>query len=130
MRPRVVLDSGAVIRLSQRRPVAGYMLGELRELGRLVVPSMVVAECIFGTPADANVNRFLKTVKVLEEVSESDAREVGRLRSLASRGSAVDGLVVVAAGRDGYIVTGDLDDIKALVDVDYDRKIGVEVIAV
>jgi len=63
---------------------------------------------------DANENRFLKTCRITETVSEGLARRAALLRRLARRGSAIDALVVAAAEPGGTVLTSDPDDLEAL----------------
>lgn len=80
-----------------------------------VVPSVVLVECLTGSPArDANANRMLKSCDVVPELSESLARRAASLRTQAGRGSAVDAVVVAVAEPGGTVLTGDFDDLNAL----------------
>ncbi len=80
-----------------------------------LVPSVVLAESISGRQrVDANVNRFIKTCDIVEELPERIARRAGALRALAGQGSAVDAIVVATAEPDGTVLTGDLKDFQAL----------------
>ena len=113
----IVLDSGAVSRLSQRTRRAAALVVALRSAGLWppVVPTVVLAESTSGTPrTDTNVNRLLKTCDVDPIVSEAVARRAGQLRARARRGSAVDALVVAIAEPGGTVLTGDPDDLEAL----------------
>ena len=113
----IVLDSGAVSRLSQRTRRAAALVVALQSAGLWppVVPTVVLAESTSGTPrTDTNVNRLLKTCDVDPIVSEAVARRAGHLRARARRGSAVDALVVAIAEPGGTVLTGDPDDLEAL----------------
>ena len=63
---------------------------------------------------DANLNRFLKTCDVVEELPQRLARRAGALRALARQGSAVDAIVVALAEPGGAVLTSDLKDLRAL----------------
>lgn len=113
----LVLDSGALSRLSQRTRRAAALIQALRDEGLWppVVPTIVLSESTSGAArTDANVNRFLKTCDVDPIVPEMAARRAGSLRTRARRGSAVDALLVAMAEPGGTILTGDRDDLEAL----------------
>jgi len=113
----LVLDSGAVSRLSERSLQSVALIVALRNEGLWppLVPSVVLIECLQGHAArDALANRFLKTCDVIEVVSEPLARRAAHLRRLAGRGSAVDALVVALAEPGGTALTSDPLDLDAL----------------
>lgn len=113
----LVLDSGAITRLSERSRQAAAMILALRDEGLWPpsVPSVVLVECLEGHGArDANENRFLKTCDVLSNIAESLARRAAYLRRLARRGSAVDAIVVASAEPGGTVLTSDPADLRAL----------------
>ena len=113
----LVLDSGAVSRLSERSRQSVALIVALRNEGLWppLVPSVVLIECLQGHAArDALANRFLKTCDVIEVVSEPLARRAAHLRRLAGRGSAVDALVVALAEPGGTALTSDPLDLDAL----------------
>lgn len=115
----LVLDSGGVSRLARRRPDAAAMIAAFTAEGLWppVVPSVVLAETITGRPRnDANINRFLKTCDIIEELPHRIARRAGTLRALARQGSAVDAIVVAFAEPGGSVLTSDLKDLTALAD--------------
>jgi predicted nucleic acid-binding protein len=111
-RDGVLLDSGAVTFFASNS-------GRARSVGRALpgfapmVLSITLAECLRGSPGDARTNRFLKDCTVVETVPESIARDAARIRTLASRGSAIDALMVAYA-EGGTVITGDRDDFLAL----------------
>jgi hypothetical protein len=114
---RLVLDSGAVSRLSERSQQAAALILALQEeeLWPPVVPSVVLVECLQGHAGrDALTNRFLKTCDVLIEIPEPLARRAASLRARARRGSAVDALVVAFAEAGGTVLTSDPRDLTAL----------------
>ncbi len=113
----LVLDSGGVSRLSQRRPGAAALISVLQRDGWWppIVPNVVLVEATSGRPGrDANVNRFLKTCDLISDLPEPIARRAAALRARAGRGSAVDAIVVALAEPFGAVLTGDLQDLSAL----------------
>ncbi len=113
----LVLDSGGVSRLARRRPDSAAVISVLQRDGWWppLVPTAVVVEATTGRPdRDANVNRFLKTCDLLSELPEPIARRAAALRTRAGRGSAVDAIVVALAEPFGAVLTGDLQDLRAL----------------
>jgi len=113
----LVLDSGGVSRLSPSSQNATSAVSLLKREGIWppVVPSIVLVESLSGRQrTDANVNRFLKTCVVVENLSERLARRAGTLRAQAGRGSAVDAVVVALAEPGGTVLTSDLRDMRAL----------------
>ena len=89
----------------------------LRERTLLVIPAVVIAETTRGGARDARVNRVLKAVQDITPVTESVAREAGRLLAAANVGNATaDALIVAEAVLHGpaLILTGDLADFGAL----------------
>ncbi len=114
---RLVLDSGGLSRLARPNPRTAALIEVFERDGIWppVVPTVVLAESLSGRPrTDAAVNRFLKACTKTQEVPEAVARRAGTLRALAGRGSAVDALVVAMAEPGGTVLTGDLEDLRAL----------------
>ena len=113
----LILDSGAVSRLSERSRAAAALLLACRDrdLWPAVVPSVVLVECLQGHAArDVQTNRFLKTCDLVERLSTTLARRAAQLRRRAGRGSAVDAIIVALAEPDGTVLTTDADDLEAL----------------
>ena len=113
----LVLDSGAISRLSERSQAAVAMILALRDEGLWppLVPSVVLVECLEGHGGrDAAENRFLKTCDIAESVTEALARRAAFLRRRARRGSAMDALVVASAEPGGTVLTSDPRDLAAL----------------
>jgi predicted nucleic acid-binding protein len=113
----LVLDSGAVTRLSERSPRALALIRALRDEGLWppLVPSVVLVESLSGDgPRDAAANRFLRTCDVREAIPEALARRAASLRTKAKRGSAVDAVVAAVAEPGGTVLTGDRADLHAL----------------
>lgn len=125
----LVLDSGAVSRLSERTQRAAALIAALRREGLWppVVPTVVIAESTRGTArTDANVNRLLKGCDVDPIVPELTARRAGQLRALARRGSAIDALVVAIAEPGSTVLTADRDDLEAL--ASHAEDVGIEAV--
>jgi len=113
----LLLDSGAVSRLSERTQNAAAFIIALRREGLWppIVPTCVLVECLTGdSRRDAVTNRFLKTCDITEAIPEILARRAARLRTLATRGSAVDSILVATAEPEGIVVTSDVRDLRAL----------------
>lgn len=113
----LILDSGGVTRLAQRRQdtVALIAVFERDGLWPPIVPSVVLAESLSGRQrTDARVNRLLRTCNIIEELPERLARRAGALRALAGQGSAVDAIVVAMAEPGGAVLGSDLKDLRAL----------------
>ena len=113
----LVLDSGGVSRLARRAPevVAFVTVLERDGLWPPVVPSVVLVESLSGRPRnDVAVHRLLKTCSIIEELPLGLARRAGALRAMAGRGSAVDAVVVAMAEPGGAVLSGDLEDLRAL----------------
>ena len=113
----LVLDSGGVSRLARRRQEAAALIAVLNNDGLWppIVPSVVLVESTTGRQrTDANINRFLGTCDIVEELPERLARRAGVLRTLARQGSAVDAIVVALAEPHGAVLTSDLKDLRAL----------------
>ena len=125
----LVLDSGALSRLSARTKTAAALIGSLvdQELWPPIVPTMVLVESLQGDSGrDANTNRFLKTCIIEPEVNEAAARRAAQLRRLARTSSAVDALVVALAEPGGTVLTGDRADLEAL--AAHADRVAIEVI--
>jgi hypothetical protein len=114
---RLVLDSGGVTALARRNTESLARIRAFRHAGLWppLVPSVVLVECLTGKQrSDVNVNRFLKTCDIAEDVPERLARRAASLRTQAQRSSAVDALVVAVAEPGGDVMSGDLGDLRAL----------------
>lgn len=80
-----------------------------------VVPTVVLVESLRGRPdRDAATNPFLKTCELDEQLTETLARRAALLRTQASRGSAVDAIVVATAEPGGTVLTSDVRDFEVL----------------
>ncbi len=98
---------------------ARAVLTSSREAGvRVFVPSVVLAEALFGDNRDARANQALKKLQVVP-VSEPVARMAAKLKRLTDMSGVagtVDALVVAvsAAAGGGVVLTADADDIGKL----------------
>ena len=114
---RLILDSGAVIALSRGDQRARAFLTRALELGVPVeVPVVVVAETVRGGPRDAPVNRVLKAVDEVPQVTEATGRTAGKLLGQARSSATIDAFVVARAVEAGgaHVLTGDPDDLEPL----------------
>jgi predicted nucleic acid-binding protein len=113
----LVLDSGGLSFLARRNENAAAAIRVFVRDGLWppVVPSVVLAETTTGRQRnDANVHRLLKSCDLVEALPASLARRAGELRHKARRGSAVDAILVAAAEPGGTVLTGDVDNLRAL----------------
>ena len=113
----LVLDAGAISRLSERSRLAAALITALQTEGLWppFVATPVMIDALRGDAArDALANRLLKTCDVVEDVPERLARRAARLRTKARAGSAIDALVVALAEPGGSVLTSDPDDLSAL----------------
>jgi predicted nucleic acid-binding protein len=114
---RLILDAGAVIALSRADQRARAVLATAREARvEVSIPSVVVAETVRGTAADAPVNRVLEAVGEVDAADEAIGRTAGRLVGEAGSSATVDAVVVATALEAGgaIVLTGDPDDLSAL----------------
>jgi hypothetical protein len=117
MAGRLILDSGAVIAWQRGRPGVWARVAEAARQGMsLVIPAVVVAECVRGGPGDALIHRLLATARV-PLIGTRIALQAGRLLDEARMSATVDALIVAEAisGAPCVILTSDPDDMKALV---------------
>jgi len=117
MAGRLILDSGAVIAWQRGRPSVWARIAEAARQGMpLVIPAVVVAECVRGGPGDAMIHRLLATARV-PLIGTRIALQAGRLLGEAGISATIDALIVAEAigGGPSVILTSDPDDIKALV---------------
>lgn len=113
----LVLDSGAVTDLARqrKRSAVGFRQARIDDSWPIVVPTVVLVECLSGRQhTDASVNFFLKACVVVDGPNEKSARRAGAIRAKARRGSAVDAVVVAMAEPGGTVLTNDVSDIQAL----------------
>lgn len=113
----LVLDSGGVAFLAKRNLDAVAAIRALVRDGQWppLVPSVTLVESTTGRQRDdAAVNRLLKTCDVREDLPMTLARRAGELRHLARRGSVVDAIVVASAEPGGVVLSGDVEDLRAI----------------
>jgi predicted nucleic acid-binding protein len=84
----------------------------------VLVPTVVLAETLFGDGRDARVNQALKKLQVVP-VTDAVARSAATLKRIAGMvgvAATIDAIVVAtAAGAGGGVVlTSDIDDLRAL----------------
>jgi hypothetical protein len=115
---RLILDSGAVIGWQRNDPnVWAYVDEAARRGASVVVPAVVVAECIRGGGRDASIHRLLHAARV-PFVSKRVAVQAGGLLGKAGMRATVDALVAAEAIRGGpcMLLTSDPGDLVALLD--------------
>lgn len=127
----VVLDGGAVERLAKDRVVRAALRRLTAEAWSVVIPTVVLAECLSGTARDANANRVISRFGTMDTTA-SVARTAASLRH-ATRGpakrphpSGIDALVAAQALhlQADVVLTTDVGDLRRLL---ADRpEIGVE----
>ena len=113
----LVLDSGGLSYLATRSSQAVALIRSLRreKLWPPVIPTMVLVESLQARPGrDAALNQFIGTCLVDDSVPVTLARRAAELRRAARKGSAVDALVMALAEPNGAVLTGDVDDLRAL----------------
>lgn len=113
---RLILDSGAVIAVQRGNRLVDAHIATAAARGEdVVVPAVVVAECIRGGTADAPIHRLLHASHV-PFLGGRLAQAAGRLLAAAGMTAAVDALVVAEAIRGGpcVLLTTDPDDLGRL----------------
>ncbi|HZD37570.1 MAG TPA: PIN domain-containing protein [Actinomycetes bacterium] len=125
---RVILDTGAVIAWQRQRPhVVRYLTELMARSLPVVVPAVVLAECVRGGARDAPIHRLLASVRVTS-VGARVAIAAGRLLAEAGMDATVDALVAAEAIRGGpcLVLTSDPADLGALIG----KRSYVQVIAI
>lgn len=114
--PRLILDSGAVIALSRGDARARAFLHRAVTIGaEVLIPAVVIAETVRGTPRDATVNRVIGAVDSVAPIDEPIGRAAAALLGASGLNQAIDATVVaVAAFGGGHILTSDPDDLSRL----------------
>ena len=114
--PRPLLDSGAVSKAAEGDIRVRAELAVAEQLGADVhVISVTLTEVLRGDPRDARVHALLAGVKQ-DSVSPEFGRAAGELLGRTRRDS-VDAILAVAANAAGSrvrLLTGDVDDLRAL----------------
>lgn len=117
MAGRLILDSGAVIAWQRGRADVWARIARASRHGvSLVIPAVVVAECVRGGPGDALIHRLLAAAHV-PSIGTRIALQAGRLLGEAGMRATVDALIVAEAisAAPCVILTSDPDDMTALV---------------
>ena len=117
----VVLDAGAVERLTDSHDAQAALGAAARRGWVFAIPTVVLAECLTGTERDAKANRLIKKLGTVQ-TTESIARTAAHLRHGVERvgrqrvPSAVDAIVAAhAIHLDAEaIVTTDVTDLRRL----------------
>jgi len=116
---RLILDSGAVIALGRQDLRARAMLAAAWEAGaQVVIPSVVLAETLRGSPRDAPVNQVISTVGEVAGADAAVGRLAGPLLGKTRSGTTVDAVIVASAVAlgGGVLLTGDPGDLRPLAD--------------
>lgn len=86
----------------------------------VLVPTVVLAETLFGDGRDVRANQVLKKLQVvpLTEAIARSAAQLKRLAGMTGVGATIDAIVVAtsAAAGGGIVLTSDVDDIRNLAD--------------
>ena len=106
----VTFDTGMLIALERRKASALALLQACRlSRARITIPATVLAEWWRGSHA------AILEAGTLEPLTPQVALDAGKLLAETGGSNAVDATVVVsAAQRSDLVVTGDLDDLRAL----------------
>ncbi|MEZ5232161.1 MAG: hypothetical protein R2755_14805 [Acidimicrobiales bacterium] len=117
MSPGVVLDAGAVRRLSDRSARSLAVISALcdRGLWPARVPIAVVVEAVTGDrDADRHVEALLACCDVVTELDGTTARRAAWLRTAANRGTATDAVAVAMAEGGGTVLVHHRPTIEAM----------------
>jgi predicted nucleic acid-binding protein len=123
LRPRCVLDSGGLSRLTETSAKArAWLRWIIDHDGSIVVPTPVLVETITGDARrDAAINHILNVFErvgsILSAPDEAIARSGGRLRYRARSDDGIDALVAATAVGDGspcVLLTSDPKDLQRL----------------
>lgn len=120
---RLIADAGLLV-AADRNDRGSWALKKLVASDglELVVPAAVLAQAWRG-PGSVNLARFMKGLPV-EALDEQLARATGELLAVSKSADVVDASLVAGAREGDRIVTGDVKDIGALVEL---RGVGVEI---
>jgi hypothetical protein len=128
MAGRLILDSGALIGWQRNdKNVWRYVAEAATHGASVVVPVVVIAECIRGGRKDAAIHRLLKAARI-PFVGERTAIQAGYLLDEAGIDAVIDALVAAEAIRGGpcLLLTSDPSNLAALVgNRPYVRIVGV-----
>jgi predicted nucleic acid-binding protein len=114
---RLVIDSGGLSAIAAKEEVARRILRRAVLSGAtVVVPTVGIAESTRAGPADAEINRFLKTVDAIVPLDEPIARAAGALRHATRIRDVADAAVVATADSvpSSAILTSDPSDLRRL----------------
>jgi hypothetical protein len=117
MAGRLILDSGALIGWQRNdQNVWGYVSQASRRGASVVVPAVVIAECIRGGGKDALIYRLLAIARV-PILGKRVAVHAGQLLGGARMSATIDALVAAEAIRGGpcVLLTSDPGDLGSLV---------------
>jgi predicted nucleic acid-binding protein len=113
---RILLDSGPLTALAHdHEALRAVVRKALAADATIVVPTIVIAESTIGDQRDANVNRLLSNVDVLD-LTERIARDAAKLRARVRGASVADAVVIATADRvpGTTVLTADTRDLRAL----------------
>jgi hypothetical protein len=137
----LILDTGGLLSFAARsQRVRALSVTSAGEQIPLIIPSVVLAQCIRGGPRDAPINRVVNAAGGCLPVTETLAREAGVLLAAVTEHQpalrrdhvdAIDAIVVAMALHyfPASIMTSDADHIRRLLDAAPERG-RVQVIAV
>ena len=132
MKPRLLLDTGALIGLSRGDIRVRAALEEALLRGyEVLVPTPVVAQVHRGGRHQARTDRVLGEVDDFLSTSLQTARHAGELLARADMSDAVDAIVAAEAlgGGASMVLTSDADDLARLVGAG-PRSSSVEVVGI
>lgn len=113
----VVLDSEGLSKAAARdERTAAFIKQALAEQGRVVVPTVTLAEVLRGGQRDAAVHQVLNQYEV-QDITAALGRVAGEILGQAGSDKTVDAVVAaVAVARPGrvLVLTSDVDDLSAL----------------
>jgi predicted nucleic acid-binding protein len=120
LKPRLVLDTGALIALERGDPRARAQLGAAVRRGyAIVVPVLAVMEALDGARSPARLNQVLAALDAELPLLPAIAHQVAGLKRRAGVKGDADATVVLEALAvpGSAILTGDPADIGALLEV-------------
>ena len=113
---RILVDSGALSALADGHEALRIVARKaIKDDISIVVPTIVIAESTIGDARDANVNRTLTQLDVID-LSEGIARDAARLRARVRGSEVADAVMLATADRISgtTVITGDPRDLRAL----------------
>ena len=117
----LILDAGFLVSVDRaERAAQEFLAAALVHDTPLTTTHPVVAQVWRNGKRQARLARFLRSVVI---VALDDGSEVGNLLARSGTSDVVDAhLVVIAVRRSEPVLTGDVDDLKLLVDALPDRR--------